>query len=87
MYNINTDTHYYIVNLFYKTNKTNTNKIQIKGDREQLTICKYHFLYFNFDIFLGCDLNVKNLLGQTPLMRAVLFDDIGTVKLLHKSGK
>jgi ankyrin repeat protein len=37
--------------------------------------------------FPGADINAKNILGQTPLMRAVLYDDIESVKLLHHSGK
>ncbi|XP_069108128.1 POTE ankyrin domain family member G-like [Argopecten irradians] len=34
----------------------------------------------------GSDLDAKNCLGQTPLMRAVVFDDLEIVKLLVKSG-
>lgn len=48
-------------------------------------------MLIEFDILifslLGADLNVKNLLGQTPLMRAVLFDDAPIVKALLKAGK
>ncbi|XP_052081073.1 26S proteasome non-ATPase regulatory subunit 10-like [Mytilus californianus] len=33
-----------------------------------------------------CDVNCKNLLGQTPLIRSTLFGDIDTAKLLIKSG-
>jgi ankyrin repeat protein len=31
--------------------------------------------------------DTKNKHGQTPLMKAVIFDDVEVVKLLHKSGK
>lgn len=32
-------------------------------------------------------MDTKNKHGQTPLMKAVIFDDVEVVKLLHKSGK
>lgn len=40
---------------------------------------------FYFD--LGqCDINAKNLFGQTPLMRAVFTDNLEVVKKLVKAG-
>ena len=41
-----------------------------------------------FSYHLGhIEVDTKNKHGQTPLMKAVIFDDVELVKLLHKSGK
>lgn len=37
-------------------------------------------------IFVGCNLDAKNILGQSPLMRAVIYDDLEMVKVLKKGG-
>lgn len=37
-------------------------------------------------LIAGACLDVKNMLGQTPLMRAVLFDDVPIVQVLLKAG-
>ena len=37
-------------------------------------------------IFTECNVNCQNFLGQTPLIRAALFGDIETAKILIKAG-
>ena len=37
-------------------------------------------------VFTDCNVNCQNFLGQSPLIRAALFGDTETVKILIKAG-